>query len=351
MTPDVDVIIPVHRPDRPVRRAIESLGSDVHIRVLLVLHNLGAEDLKDYSALAADPRVVFLSCNDSFPSAAAPRNTALDHAEARWVAALDSDDWLEPDALAHWVRSGDQAKASAVVPRQKRKHGGIVRTPPKRPFHTLLHPVKDRLAYRVGHLGLTRLCAIQDLNLRYGEELSVGEDLFFSYPLWFSGQRVVFDAGPAYVVGDSGAHISTGHTADIELASLHRFLTSPLWSTLSGRERLSIAVKFIRGQIISAVSNRDVRTLAAPAERASLKGTLEEVLNAVPTSRHYLSYADDDIVEAILDLDADAQTLVDLTQRRQRSFMMPRGLTPRKWRHLFHSDAPLRFAFASAFMR
>ena len=237
MTPDVDVIIPVHRSDRPVARAIASLNSDVDLRVLLVLHRLDARELNDYEALRTNPQVCFLQCDDPFPSAAAPRNLALEAAEARWVAAVDSDDWLESGALAHWVRTGDMRQADAVIPRQKRAGGHIVHTPPKRPGHTVLHPVKDRLAYRVGHLGLTRLSAIEALHLHYGEELSVGEDLFFSYPLWFSGRRIVFDSGPAYVVGDSGAHVSVGHSVDTELASLHRFLASDLWTRLSLPEK------------------------------------------------------------------------------------------------------------------
>lgn len=351
MTPDVDVIIPVHRPDRPVARAITSLNSEVDLRVLLVLHRLDARELNDYETLRTDPKVCFLHCDDPFPSAAAPRNLALEAVEAGWVAALDSDDWLEPGALAHWVHTGDTKRADAVIPRHKRASGRIVRTPPKRLGHTVLHPVRDRLAYRVGHLGLTRLSAIEDLHLRYGEELSVGEDLFFSYPLWFSGRRIVVDSGPAYVVGDSGEHVSVGHSVDTELASLHRFLTSDLWTRLSLPERRSVGIKFIRGQIISAASNRDPQSLSIPAERHALRATLNAVLDAVPDAMDYMSYADAAIAREILAASCDGQALSAATARRKGAFASPLGLIPTRWWQALHREAPLRFAVSSALVR
>lgn len=353
MTADVDVIIAVHRPDRPVLRTVTSAleGNSIDIRFLVVAHNIAPEELHDYEALRDLGCVEFLSCSDPFPSAAAPRNLALAHCTAPWVSTLDSDDRHEPGALTHWVNTGDAAQADAVIPRHRRASGAIVRTPVRRPFRSVLHPVKDRLAYRVGHLGLTRLSAIQELSLHYKEQLTVGEDLFFSYPLWFSGRKVVADSGPAYVVDDAGDHISVGNPAEIELASLVLFLKSNTWQGLSASERLSVAVKFLRGQVISAVSSRNAEHLAASEEREAISRVIREIEAVAPRARRYLSLSDNAILNGILDNQVSASEIVKRAQKRRSSFMRPSGLLPWSWRYVFHREAPLRFAFASALRR
>lgn len=353
MTADVDVIIAVHRPDRPVLRTVTSAleGNSIDIRFLVVAHNIAPEELHDYEALRDLGCVEFLSCSDPFPSAAAPRNLALAHCTAPWVSTLDSDDRHEPGALTHWVNTGDAAQADAVIPRHRRASGAIVRTPVRRPFRSVLHPVKDRLAYRVGHLGLTSRRAIQELALRYKEQLTVGEDLFFSYPLWFSGRTVVADFGPAYVVDDAGDHISVGNPAKVELASLAIFLNSRMWNALSSSARLSVAVKFLRGQVISAISSRSSEILDNPHEREVIRQIIEEIDTRVPRARKHLSLADNAILSGVVDAAVSGEEIVKRSQRRRATFMRPSGLIPSSTRYFLHRESPLRFAVASVLFK
>ncbi|MDO5079968.1 glycosyltransferase family A protein [Buchananella hordeovulneris] len=353
MSWDVDVIIPVHRADRAVGRAVASVldHTQLRVRATVITHRLAPSQLADYPALAGREAVRFLQCDDAFPSAAAPRNLGLAAVEAKWVASVDSDDWLAPGALDHWVATGSRLDAAAVVPRHRRQGGGVVRTPPTRPGARVLDPVKDRLVYRVGHLGLTRRTAITELGLRYAEGLPVGEDLFFSYPLWFSGRRIVADRGPAYIVGDLGDHTSTGRAADVELASLDRYLTSPQWQALPDPARLAVAVKFLRGQIMSAITARSVGQLADSTTRAHLQAAIRQVEAAVPAARAHLSVADNAVLTAVLDPAATGEQIAALAARRRATFMRPAGLRTPRLRHLWHRDSPLRFAGASALVR
>ena len=89
MTPrEVDVVVAVHDPRRPVARAVASVlaQDDVHARVTVVCHNTDpaviVEALGAVHAAGGDDRVRTLELYDGVPSPAGPFNLGLAGAEA-----------------------------------------------------------------------------------------------------------------------------------------------------------------------------------------------------------------------------------------------------------------------------
>ena len=103
----VEVIVPVHDRGRPLARAVASVAESGlrwgdQVVVTVVAHNLPVDAAEDMLAsVPSDALVTVLACDDGLPSPAGPRTLALERSRARYVSFLDSDDWLEPGALAH----------------------------------------------------------------------------------------------------------------------------------------------------------------------------------------------------------------------------------------------------------
>jgi len=229
--------------------------------------------------------------------------------------------------------------------------GGRVRQPPTRPGRRFdLDPVRDRLAYRVAPLGLIERSAMVQLRLRYADDLSIGEDLQFSLPLWFSGRPLVYARrAPRYMLGDAGNR--TTHQVRpirIELSSLVKAVNSDLFDGLSFIERSAVATKMLRGQVFSAVHNRPTVESWTPQERYDLREIGQALLAFAPGAETPLSVADRRLLDAILEPDRiDAATLIRRAWSR-RQFGTPSTLVPRDLRRMFHREAPLRFMIASA---
>ncbi len=352
----VETIIPVHRGDRPLLRAVDSVldGLNASNRVTIVCHNLAPEDLDDYNELTKLPTVRFLTCSDGERSPAGPRNLALERANATWVCLIDSDDYVEPGAVQRWIEAGEEAQADAVIPRHERSSGRVVRTPVKRPRATLLDPVKDRLAYRVGHLGLVRLAALRELGLKYSEGLQTGEDLAFSMPLWFSGRPVIYGADlPSYVVNDQGAdHVTAARQpAADQLEGVRQLLASSFYKNLSANERLNLNVKLLRGEVLTLARQLAKDPTADPGETREVAGFLRDVVGANPKGKEsplrFLSVADAQLVRQILRRARNSEPLrAGDAHRNLFSMVLPDNI-----RSLFLKEGPVRFALASALVR
>jgi hypothetical protein len=348
----IDVVIPVHSRTRPVGRAVHSVrtGGVAGVRVIVVCHNMAPEDVQGHAALRHDPDVVFLLCESAGPGPGAPRNAGIAAAEAPFVVTLDSDDWLEPGALRAWLDIARRTGAAAVLPRMRHADGAPVRQPPTRPGRVRqLHPVRDRLSYRVAPLGLVSTDPVVQLGLRYSEDISVGEDLEFSLPLWFSGYPLAFGRwAPRYVVGDDATLrvTETARPVAEELVSVHKALGSAVVAGMTEAARRSVGTKMLRGQIFSAVHNRPAPRYWCRSERVDLAATATAVLVAAPRAAEPLARSERALLDVILDADRPTLDLL-AASRARREFASAASLLPLDLRSALHRDAPLRFMAAS----
>ncbi len=115
MVPEVSIVIPTFNRAGLVERAIESaLSSASGVGAEVVVVDDGSTDdtvdrLRSYGSRLV---IVALGCNRGRNHA---RNAGLHEARGEWVKFLDSDDVLEPGALAREVAAGRQANADIVA--------------------------------------------------------------------------------------------------------------------------------------------------------------------------------------------------------------------------------------------
>ncbi|MDQ1687284.1 MAG: CDP-glycerol glycerophosphotransferase [Frankiaceae bacterium] len=99
--PDVSVVAIVYNDAARLRTAVESaLAQDIALEVVVVDDGSTDGTAQVIDELARDPRVRPLRLATNSGGCSLPRNTGLDAARGEWVTFLDSDDELEPGALA-----------------------------------------------------------------------------------------------------------------------------------------------------------------------------------------------------------------------------------------------------------
>ena len=237
----VDMVVAVHRMDRPVGRAVSSVLHDPpeDTRVIVVCHGLDSGEVAQAIPESYLPFVDLVEHHDGIPSAAGPFNAGLARATATYVGVMGSDDFTQPGAVAAWVRLAEEARAAAVLARVEYQGGGLVRTPPTRPRRVIgLDAARDRLAYRTAPLGLLRRAVLERLDLRFDAGVATGEDIGFTTRLWTSGEPIVFARNhPAYVVGtDAEVRVTfTARPIREELEASTRLVAQAWFSELPQR--------------------------------------------------------------------------------------------------------------------
>lgn len=96
----VSIIVPVYNVEKYLRCCLDSLSGQTHKNLEIICVDDGSTDSSPIilsEAAAKDPRIRVVRQENGGLSAA--RNTGLRHATAPYITFVDSDDWLEPDAI------------------------------------------------------------------------------------------------------------------------------------------------------------------------------------------------------------------------------------------------------------
>lgn len=348
--PDVDVVIAVHRTDRPVARAVASVLDHTRaaVRVTVVAHGISATPIEDALARHRSDRLRVVAFNDDVPSPAGPFNAGLDLATGTFTSVLGSDDSLQPGAIDSWLRLARRHDAAAVIARLRRTNGSAVPTPPTRPFRRLVDPVRDRLSYRSAPLGLVSREVFEDL--RFAEGLRSGEDLSYVSHVWFSGERIVFDrTGPAYLMHDDATSrvTTTPRPVAEELAPVLLIVGSDWFTRQDARSRSAMVAKFLRINLFGAVTNRPDPAAWTRHERSELAAAAATLMDAGEGIQESLSRADRALLDVIIDPESSAGRMLDRARIRRRRLAM-NSIIPGDLSHLFDREGPLRLAAASA---
>lgn len=348
--PQIDHIIAVHDPSRPIARAVASVldHNSIPLRVTVVCHNLDSAVIRSHLRGAEhDPRCRLIELHDDVPSPSGPFNAGLDAATARFTSIMGSDDELEPGALDSWARLADRTGADVVVPRMRIAGGGFLLTPPARPGRTRhLDGVKDRLAYRTSPLGLVS-------RRRFGDErfppgLRSGEDVDYVARLWYSRAEIAWDRrGPAYIVhADAVSRVSTvTRPLRHDTAFLRALLSGETFARLDARQQTSLVVKTLRLNVMTWIRMRPEASAWTDDDLSELRDALALCDDAAPQARRYLSRTDRDILEAVAVPECDLDRALTLV--RTRTSVRVANLVPRRLRTTLAREAPLRFAVAS----
>lgn len=352
-SPLVEVVIAVHRKERPIARTVASVleGNKTPTRAIVVAHNIAPELIREaLGQWAQDPRVLLLHHADGISSPAGPMNVGFDAATAEFVSLLGSDDTFEPGAIDRWVAlaNSKQGPFDFVLANRVEPYGGNAATPPvRRNRRTYLHGVRDRLVYRMSPLGLMRRSALGDW--RFPEEVPTGEDILFVTKLWFGDHRIAFAFGsPGYKVHDDQEVRTTTTIRPVsdELRYLDELLAPQQPWMARKDQRRALVVKLLRQNLPDAA----IKRLGHHWDRPSVETLAEKtkwVLSVDPGAAACLSLHEWALVKALRDGEVSEERLRALVDKRSRLRSLGTILPHRCWA-LFHSQGPLRYQVAGS---
>lgn len=226
--PEVSVVVPVY--DTPRDKFAACLSSimsqeGVAMECIVVDDGSRAPHIAPMlaSATAADNRLRVVRKANGGPSSA--RNTALSEARGRYVTFVDADDTLAPGALAMMVETAVRTRADIAI----FAFGSSLALRPGQEAH-------DRKARVVEGGELRRLVAdtvggsdtgedygvslatvwarlfrrelLTEANLRFREDIHIGEDLLFCACAAQAARRVAIDPRPVYIYAYDAASIT-----------------------------------------------------------------------------------------------------------------------------------------------
>lgn len=118
----VSVIIPVYNVEKYLRRCLDSVVNQTYKDIEVILVNDGSPDnskeiCEEYVAKYSNIQLI----NQKNAGLGAARNTGLQYITGNAVTFVDSDDWLELDAIEYYVASMKKSDADIVVTQTIRK--------------------------------------------------------------------------------------------------------------------------------------------------------------------------------------------------------------------------------------
>jgi glycosyltransferase involved in cell wall biosynthesis len=183
----ISVIVPYHNSSKYLRECIESVLNQTYSDWELILVNdsstdNGQEICKEYAD--KNPKIIIAESKGAGVSSA--RNTGLDIARGKYVTFLDSDDWLEADALDIFQKEieccdlvfASYRKRTDVDVEEIIKYTSATNHVKKTDFITLLFASKKLyLGYCWGKIFRTDI--IRNHNIKFNTSIAYNEDRLF----------------------------------------------------------------------------------------------------------------------------------------------------------------------------
>lgn len=349
-SPLVDAVIAVHSVTRPIARAVASIvdHTKAQVRVSVVAHNIDPEIIRsNLGEYATHPAVRLLALEDGIHSPAGPMNAGLDHATARFVTVIGSDDTLAPGAVDSWLRLQAETGASTVLAKIRIGDRNDPYPPVRMGRRTRgLDAVKDRLLYRSAPLGLIDRERHPDLRFTVG--LASGEDLAFSATLWFTGTAVAYDLfGPPYLVHeDAGDRVTLApRSVEADFVFLDAIESQAWFASLRSAGRTALAVKILRVHFFDALLARIKSEEGIAAHREELRNVLARLAAWSPRSIALLSRADRRILAELEQEHPSTERILHLLDARWNYRTVDAAL-PNNPLLTLHRQAPLRTLWA-----
>jgi hypothetical protein len=334
------VVIPVHQLNRPVARAVASALAAAHggqVKVLVVCHGIAADDVRMRLSELPQDHIELLEFADGIPSPAGPKNAALKIAATRYVAFLDSDDFLEEKGLSEWIDQADSSQADAVLAPLRTQGGTPIRSPRLRLLRTgPLHPVRDRVAYRTVPFGILRLSTVRRLGVNFTEGLRSGEDMEFSLRMWYGGGRIEIGRGGTYVMGEDAVERVTGQMLPLgeEFRALLGVVAADWVRELRRSARHAIAVKLLRIHVLSAMYRRGGSFPWTADDRKALAAAVDAIKALAPSVERPLSVAELELLRLAEEPHTSLEAFADALQRWPAGGYRSQIVTPRLWDNL-----------------
>lgn len=184
-SPFFSIIVPVYKAEHYLTHCIDSILTQTYPNFELLLINDGSPDnsgkICDEYALKDSRIRVFHKKNEGVSSA---RNTGLENINGKWIAFIDSDDWVEKDWLESYVKSIEKQNYDIVFqgytceyPQYSQKH--FLQNSPTDYIESIFCLEKNDLFGWTWNKAF-QASVIQKHNIRFNPLLNVNEDLLFT---------------------------------------------------------------------------------------------------------------------------------------------------------------------------
>lgn len=303
----VDIVIPVHSPERPIARAVESVVREglANVRAIVVCHNVERSVITAaLGGLAKHDAVLLLEHSDGIRSPAGPRNWGIAASSAEYLGFLDSDDELEVGALEHWLRELGAAPDLLIGQMRSGPAGRILAPAPRPGRFARLTSTRDLLNYRTAPVGVLvrrRLVSAPE-SPGYRDGFLIGEDIALGLFLWNSANTIVYSrASAAYRIHDSGTDRVTNAPLPMGeiLAPVRDAVALPSLRSLTRRQRQAISVKLLRHQVVERLRAHHSVAPVPQKDLTVAAATIADLLEFAPGVRGYLSRSEAALVDAI----------------------------------------------------
>lgn len=218
----VSIIIPAYNVESYISRGLESCINQTHENIEIIVVDDGSVDstwcvVQQYAAI--DSRVKALQQENKGVSTA--RNTALSAAEGEYVLFLDSDDWLECDAVENlltWQKNNPQKLVSGGMYFAYSDENNAIRKDLQHKNQNEEELTLEEALLRLdGNLGLVSSCyklykkeIIEDKHLRFDTDIFHGEDGLFVFKYLHYTDGLYFNPKPLWVIFDRPGSATTG---------------------------------------------------------------------------------------------------------------------------------------------
>lgn len=183
--PLVSIIVPVYNVERYIDKCINSILEQTYPHIELLLIDDGSPDksgaICDRYA-QKDNRVRVFHKQNAGVSAA--RNTGINQAKGEFITFVDSDDWLEPQCIGECLNIINKNKLDFLQFSSKRvndKGDILFLKTGETPILNASQYIEADQIYIAAGCSIYRTSIINATNLKFDEDLKLGEDQLFIY--------------------------------------------------------------------------------------------------------------------------------------------------------------------------
>lgn len=220
MNEKVSVIIPVYNAEKTIIRCLDSISKQTYPELEVIIINDGSSDksesiITDYIRKKdIDKQFIFFSQVNQ--GVAASRNTGINHANGKYIAFADSDDYMSPDAIEHMVRIIRKTNAVMVIANhirhEKNKNITFKTDLPANLTTDIAIKALFEKKIRVGCCGkLYTIDWLKEHSLYFPED-RYGEDIYHLFYTIMSGGRIVWLNEVVYHVVDTESSICNSYS-------------------------------------------------------------------------------------------------------------------------------------------
>ena len=189
--PLVSVIVPVYNTEKYLPRCVKSILGQTYYNLELLLVDDGSTDrsgqvCEDYAAM--DSRVKVICKNNGGVSSA--RNAGIDNAKGEFIVFVDSDDWIDKNALEYLMNAVQKEKTEIVMMSFDNRNNKVI----KAGFNikckrfdintTEAERWKELFAHGILHVVWGKIYfaeIIKKHNIRFNPQITYGEDTMFLF--------------------------------------------------------------------------------------------------------------------------------------------------------------------------